>query len=103
MSAFSVLRVRLAGIVLVAGFLCPGINFLSAQGASRIPDVIDEQNLVTLKGNVPAQARPQNDRGEAQGNLPVNRIVLLLKRSDVQEQALRKSIQAMHNPNSPEY
>lgn len=70
---------------------------------SRIPDVIDEHSLITLKGNVPSQARLANDRGQAAASLPMNRIVLVLKRSDSQEKALQSAIQAMHDPKSAQF
>ena len=90
-------------------FLAIGLFFASAgavmaqQPASRLPEVIDEQKLVTLKGNVPALARAQNDRGQVQGNLPMDRVVLVLKRSDTQEKSLEAAIQAMHDPRSPHF
>jgi subtilase family serine protease len=71
--------------------------------SSRLPDVIDERNLITLKGNVPFEARSQNDRGEAPGSLRMDRMILVLKRSDAQEKSLEAAIQAMHDPKSPQY
>ena len=70
---------------------------------SRIPETIDEQDLVTLSGNVPLQAKPQNDRGEAPGSLTMDRMILVLKRSNVQEKSLEAAIQAMHDPRSPQF
>ncbi|NYF80821.1 Ig-like domain repeat protein [Granulicella arctica] len=82
-------------------FVVTGLH--AQQAASRISDVIDERNLVTLKGNVPFQARAENDHGEALGSLPMDRMMLVLKRSDAQEKLLQTAIQAMHDPKSPQY
>jgi subtilase family serine protease len=73
------------------------------QGLSRIPEVIDEQHLVTLHGNVQPQVRAQNDQGQVAGNLPMQRMLLVLKRGDAQEKSLQAAIQAMHDPKSPQY
>ena len=100
---FSLLT-RSAKTSLMASLFLMAASVLPAQQASsRIPDSIDEQNLVTLKGNVPAQARPQNDRGEVQGSLPMERMILVLKRSDAQEKSLQAAIGAMHDPKSAQF
>jgi subtilase family serine protease len=90
--------------VLAAGIIaCLAIALHAQQSASRIPEVIDEHNLVTLHGNVQPQARAQNDQGQVAGNLPMRRMLLVLKRGDAQETALKAAIQAMHDPKSPQY
>ena len=70
---------------MVTLFLLTASALYSQQASSRIHDGIDEENLVTLKGNVPLQARAQNDHGEVRGSLPMERMILVLKRSDAQE------------------
>jgi subtilase family serine protease len=68
-----------------------------------IPGTINEQRLVTLKGSVNPQARPANDRGAVAGNLPMDRMVLVLKRGEAQEKSLEAAIQAMHDSKSPQF
>src|SRR4029077_13862896 len=55
-----------------------------------IAQPIDESQLTVLKGNTHPLARPEFDLGTADGSLPMNRMLLVLKRSDEQERALRK-------------
>jgi len=95
-------RSTMASLMVTLFLLTASVSH-SQQPSSRIPDSIDEQNLVTLKGNVPAQARPQNDRGEVQGSLPMERMILVLKRSDAQEKSLQAVIGAMHDPKSAQF
>ena len=104
MPDFSALVTRSVRTLLAVGlFFTSAAAVLAQQPASRLPDVIDEQKLVTLKGNVSLQARPQNDRGQVQGSLPMERVVLVLKRGQEQEKALQSAIQAMHDPHSDQF
>ncbi len=89
--------------LMVTSFLLTASALYSQQAASRIPHGIDEENLVTLKGNVPLQARAQNDHGEVRGSLPMERMILVLKRSDAQEKLLQAAISAMHDPKSAQF
>jgi subtilase family serine protease len=92
-----------AGLALLA--LCMGVPALHAQKAipRLLPDTIDENKLTTLTGGVPLQARAEYDQGAVQSALPMNRMILVLKRSDTQEKALQAAIQAMHDPKSPQF
>jgi subtilase family serine protease len=74
-----------------------------AQTPNRLPATFDESARIVLKGNTPSQARQPNDQGEVAANVPMNRMVLLLKRSDAQETALEAAIQQMHDPKSPQF
>ena len=71
--------------------------------ASRLTEPINNQRLVTLKGTVHQLARTANDRGSAEPAMPLDRLQLVLKRSDAQEAALRELIQDMHRPGSPSF
>jgi subtilase family serine protease len=64
----------------------------SAQGNPlrvRVTDRVDITRLTTLKGNTHALAQAKYDQGAAPPDLPMNRIMLLLKRSPEQESALQ--------------
>jgi len=63
-----------------------------AQGsavAARVTDRVDASQLSTLRGNTHPLARAQYDQGAAPADLPMNRIMLVLKRSPDQETALQ--------------
>src|SRR5437762_704632 len=70
---------------------------------SRIVEPVNERQLVTLRGNTHPLARPQYDRGLAPPDLPMQRMLLVLKRSPEQETALRKLIDDQQDKNSPSY
>src|SRR5215831_13669297 len=58
-------------------------------GASRplIVQAVDESDLTTLKGNTHPLARPEFDLGTAPATLPMERMLLVLRRSPEQETA----------------
>jgi Pro-kumamolisin, activation domain len=79
-----------------------------AAGTSSAPQplirqAIDEAQLTVLKGNTHPLARPQYDLGTAPATLPLERMLLVLKRSPEQESALRKLLDDQHDKHSPNY
>src|ERR1035441_2063230 len=62
---------------------------------------VDESKLVTLGGNTRPEAKAKYDRGRVEGNLLMEHLLLLLKRSPEQEQELERFIDALHDPSSP--
>ncbi|MGB2624858.1 MAG: Ig-like domain repeat protein [Candidatus Acidiferrum sp.] len=88
-----------------AVFLWPGLR-AAAQTASipaRITEAVNENNLVTLKGNVHPLASPQYDQGAVSDAQPMHRMLLLLQRSPDQEAALEKLLDDQQNKSSPNY
>jgi hypothetical protein len=88
--------------ILVCSFLQSGSG---QQVAPRplIVQPIDEAQLTTLKGNTHPLARPQFDIGAAPLNLPLNRMLLVLKRSPEQEFALYKLLDDQQDRASSSY
>ncbi|MGA3082978.1 MAG: protease pro-enzyme activation domain-containing protein, partial [Terracidiphilus sp.] len=70
---------------------------------ARIVNPIDERQLVPLKGTVHPLANARNDRGAAPDEMQLDRMHLLLKRSNSQESALRQLIGEMHAPGTASY
>jgi len=68
-----------------------------------ITDPLDESRLTVLKGNTHPLARREFDLGTAPASLPMERMLLVLKRSDEQETALRKLLDDQQDKNSPHY
>jgi subtilase family serine protease len=64
---------------------------------------VDETQLVLLKGNTHPLARPQFDQGAAPPNLPMERMLLVLRRSPEQESALRNLLDNQQDKASPSY
>ena len=68
-----------------------------------IIEALDESRLTVLKGNTHPLARREFDLGTAPASLPMERMLLVLKRSDVQETAIRKLLDDQQDKNSPQY
>lgn len=68
-----------------------------------ITQTIDESRLTTLKGNTHPLARAEFDLGTAPASLPMERMLLVLKRSADQETALRKLLDDQQDKASPNY
>jgi hypothetical protein len=68
-----------------------------------ITQPVDETQLTLLKGNTHPLARPEFDLGTAPATLPMQRMLLVLKRSPEQESALRKLLDDQQDKSSPSY
>ena len=75
----------------------------SALVPTRLTQPIDENARITLKGFVHPLANRANDRGPAPDSMALDRLQLVLKRSDAQESTLRKLISDLHTPGSASY
>jgi trimeric autotransporter adhesin len=73
------------------------------QNPPRIVQPIRESSLVTLAGNTHPLAQPRYDRGPAPDSLPLDRMLLVLRRSAAQEAALETYLQALQTPDSEAY
>ncbi len=69
----------------------------------RLTGEIDPTRLVVLKGNTHPLARPEFDQGLAPDELPMERIMLLLKRNPEQDIELQELLDAQQDPGSPSY
>jgi hypothetical protein len=69
----------------------------------RITQAVDETQLTVLKGNTHRLARPQFDQGAAPPDLPMERMLLVLKRSPEQESALSKLLDDQQDKASSNY
>ena len=71
--------------------------------APRITQPVDENNLVTLRGNTHPLARAQNDQGAVADSQPINRMLLLLQRSPDQEASLESLLDREQSKSSLGY
>jgi Pro-kumamolisin, activation domain/Bacterial Ig-like domain (group 3) len=78
---------------------------LAAQQSTPVlvTQAVDDAVRTTLSGNTHPFATPEFDRGEAPPDLPMKRMLLVLKRSDQQEATLRRLIENQQDKNSPYY
>ncbi len=78
----------------------------SAQTVRRSPAItqrVDESSLVSLHGNVRPEANSGNDLGLVDDNLPLDHLLLQLKRPADTEQAAERFIESQQDPQSPNY
>lgn len=81
-------------------------SFASAQQSAshaRINQLIDETKLTVLRGNTHPLARRQFDRGPAPANLPLDRMLLVLRRSEAQESSLKALLDQQQDKSSLNY
>jgi len=64
---------------------------------------VDEAQRTVLRGNTHPLARPQFDRGAAPPDLPMKRMLLVLKRSPEQDAGLLSLLDDQQDKNSPNY
>jgi trimeric autotransporter adhesin len=93
----------LAGTLLSVCVLAAQTNRIVATPSTRIVSTVDDAAVVTLHGTVSPLATSRNDLGAAPDGLQLDRMHLVLKRSETQEAALQQLINEMHTPGSPSY
>jgi hypothetical protein len=76
---------------------------VSATPRPLITQAVDESRLTTLKGNTHPLARPEFDLGTAPASLPMQRMLLVLKRAPEQETALRTLLDNQQDKASASY
>ena len=69
----------------------------------RITQGISDSSRVALTGNVRPEARPENDRGRVADALPMEHMLLQLKRSPGQETALQQFIDELQTAGLTEF
>ena len=105
------LRMRYQPVILTLFMVVfGGWNLAFGQGLKDVipasPQVVqpvDETKLVRLMGNTHPDARPKFDQGLVAPNLPMERMLLLLRRSPEREAALEKFMDEQLDPTSPNF
>jgi Pro-kumamolisin, activation domain/Bacterial Ig-like domain (group 3) len=92
------LRVWLICLILPAG-----VAAQTSHVAPGITSPIDESAVTQLKGNTHPFARPDFEQGTAPPDLPMDRMLLVLKRSPEQETALQKLLERQQDVSSTNY
>jgi hypothetical protein len=94
-----------------SGFVCKLCVLLFLIGGStawgqvrpRVVRAVNNDQRITLKGNVHLLARAESDRGAVVESQPMTRMLLLLKRSDDQEAAPQQYLDSQQDKSSPHY
>ena len=96
----------LNGIVKSIRFLVIAIavaGIFSTAQAGAADRVIDDSDTLTLPGNVHPLARPDFDTGRAPSSLPMERMILMVRRSAGTQAQLDQFLAALHDPSSPAF
>ena len=100
---FPAFTVAVLALVFPLRFACAQSVEMGRHSRPRITQAINEGKLVRLVGNTRREAKLENDRGAVADDLPMNHLLLQLRRSPDQEQAVQKFVDELHNPNSPNF
>jgi subtilase family serine protease len=92
-----------ANVLSLALLALPAALFAQTSGQSLITQAMDETKLSLLKGNTHPLALPQYDRGPAPLDLPMQRMLLVLKRSPGQEATLESLLEDQQYKLSPNF
>ena len=76
---------------------------LQAQSHARITQPIDNTSFAHIPFSTHPLAVSKNDHGRVDPNLPMERMMLVLKPAPEQQTALRQLIDGQHDPGSPNY
>src|SRR5271165_2320183 len=75
-----------------------------ARITARIDDTeIDDNDLVSLKGNHPLLATPATRTGTAAARLAMQKMILVMQPDTAQQQSLEAFLEEQQNPQSPSY
>jgi len=94
----------LAGLALFLGY--QGVSRVWAQSGGKpilIREAIDDNRLVTLRGNTRPEANATNDRGRVPDDFPMEHMFLQLKRAPELEQALEHFMDEQQDKQSPNF
>jgi hypothetical protein len=97
-------RVLVLGLSLLAGVaIAQPAQTTVPQKRPLITQSIDERALATLRGSTRPEANATNDRGPVAGDFRLEHMLLQLRRSPDQEQALDQFIDQLHDRKSPNF
>ena len=88
---------------LFSSALFPSLVFGQAAPPWRIVQRVDESQRTRLRGNTHPLTRTEADAGEAPADLPMRRMLLILKRSPEQEASLKTLLDQQQDKHSPNY
>ena len=101
----SVVRLCASSVLgaLLLGITTFGYAQQTAANLARITEAVNNTVLTTLKGNVHPLANAKFDHGAVVASMPMKRMLMVLKRSDVQEAALKTFLDQQQDKHSANY
>src|SRR5208283_272767 len=70
---------------------------------AQITDPINDNEAISIPGNIRPEATAANDRGRVPDDFPLDHLILLLRRSPERERALDQLLGELEDPKSPNY
>lgn len=101
--SFRTLALAAIASAAVAATSLPAQTAQQPLAVTRITQPVDNTRLVPLKGNVHPLAQARFDKGIAPISQTTGRLMLVLKPSSRQKQALRQYVDSLQDPGSPNY
>ena len=89
-------------VILTLVLLLAATSLLAASSNAHKRNV-DDNDTVVLYGNTHPLASPQNDRGPADANMKLERMILLLKPRAGAKDSIDRLLAQLHDPSSPQY
>jgi len=89
-------------VILTLVLLLAATSLLAASSNAHKRNV-DDNDTVVLYGNTHPLASPQNDRGPADANMKLERMILLLKPRSGAKDSIDRLLAQLHDPSSPQY
>lgn len=100
----AVTRLSVFASLLALGFTATAsFGQAASYAAPRVLGPVNEAQFSTLPNNVLPLAQPRFDRGRVPDGTPSGKMLMILKRSDEQQQALDALLAAQKDPTSPSY
>lgn len=93
------MALRFLALALVSGIS----TFAQSSPKALIVDKVDENQLVSLKGNTPPPAIAANDLGRVSPGMSMTGLVLVLRRSPEQQAAFDAFVASQYEANSPNF
>ena len=89
--------------VFAFAFITSTPAFPQKAAPARILERIDENQLVTLRGNIHPAVVPKNDLGPVRSSLPMTDLLLVLSRSAEQQAAFDRFVAGQYDQSSPSF
>ncbi len=96
-------RCMACGVVALAALAVPAVARAQSVVASRITAPVDTALRTTLHGGTPPLVKRSIDRGALPDSAPANSMLLVLKRSDIQQAQLDQMLAELQTKDSPNY
>lgn len=96
---------RQFAVLVITAVIASFAHAIPAQSGprSRILAPIQSTQFQTVRGNLHRLVKPQFDRGQVDGSLPLNRVAIVFKPSPEQQQALEELLKEQQDPASPNF